>query len=148
VILSAVGALGWVVERQFVAVAEALPDYRQNIENKFQRFRTATHGKFSKAANAVQDTLDGMATTPPSPPSSTEVPRRLHPSRRSGIPARGYHRFPRRIRCRFESMPARAGRWKSMASTWADCKAPWRHLDSSSYSWSLCFSIAGICAIG
>ena len=65
------GAIGWVVERQFVAVAEALPDYRQNIENKFQRFRTATHGKFSKAANAVQDTLDGMATTPPSPPSFT-----------------------------------------------------------------------------
>lgn len=71
VMLSAVGAIGWVVERQFVAVAEALPDYRQNIENKFQRFRTATHGKFSKAANAVEDTLNGMATTQPSTPSST-----------------------------------------------------------------------------
>src|SRR4051812_34544386 len=36
--LAVLGSIGWTVERQFVDVAERLPDYRENIENKFRRF--------------------------------------------------------------------------------------------------------------
>src|SRR5687768_13501443 len=32
--LAMLGSIGWVVQRQFVEVAEKLPDYRENIQNK------------------------------------------------------------------------------------------------------------------
>jgi len=63
--LAALGAIGWVVERQFVEVAEKLPDYRENIQNKFRRLQGAAGGGFSKAAKGVEDTLTSMATTQP-----------------------------------------------------------------------------------
>jgi predicted PurR-regulated permease PerM len=64
--LAVLGAIGWVVERQFVEVAEKLPDYRENIQNKLRRFQGAAGGSFSKAAKGVQDTLKAMAATQPS----------------------------------------------------------------------------------
>ena len=64
--LAVLGAIGWTVERQFVEVAEKLPDYRENIQNKFRRFHGAAGGSFSKAAQGVQDTLQTMAVTQPS----------------------------------------------------------------------------------
>jgi predicted PurR-regulated permease PerM len=63
--LAVLGTVGWTVERQFVEVAEKLPDYQENIQNKFRQFHGAG-GSFSKAARGVQDTLNTMATTQPS----------------------------------------------------------------------------------
>jgi predicted PurR-regulated permease PerM len=70
--LAVLGTVGWVVEQQFVEVAEKLPDYRENIQNKLERFRGAAGGSFSKAARGVQDTLKSMASTrPATAPSAT-----------------------------------------------------------------------------
>ena len=48
--LAVVGTIGWTVERQFVDVAEKLPDYGANIQGKLRRFQGAAVGSFSKAA--------------------------------------------------------------------------------------------------
>src|SRR6185436_5650390 len=48
--LAVLGAVGWTVERQFVDVAEKLPDYAINIQSKLKRFQGAAAGSFSKAA--------------------------------------------------------------------------------------------------
>jgi len=70
--LAVLGTVGWLVERQFVEVAEKLPDYRENIQNKVRRFHGAAGGSFSKAAKGVEDTLKSMASTQPSTaPSAT-----------------------------------------------------------------------------
>src|SRR6476659_6549373 len=47
IVLGAIGAVGWGVERQLVEVAEKLPDYAANIQNKLRRFRGAAVGSFS-----------------------------------------------------------------------------------------------------
>jgi len=64
--LAVLGTIGWTVERQFVEVAEKLPDYGVNIQSKFQRFQGAAAGSFSKAAKGVEETLKSMAATQPS----------------------------------------------------------------------------------
>jgi len=64
--LAVLGTIGWTVERQFVEVAEKLPDYRENIQNKFRWVYGAAGGSFSKATKGVQDTLKSMAATQPS----------------------------------------------------------------------------------
>ena len=70
--LAVLGTIGWVVERQFVEVAEKLPDYRENIQNKLRRFQGAAGGGFSKAAKGLEDTMKSMASTQPTTaPSAT-----------------------------------------------------------------------------
>jgi len=70
--LAVLGAIGWTVERQFVEVAEKLPDYGVNIQGKLRRFQGTAGGSFSKAAKGVEDTLKSMAGTQPSTaPSAT-----------------------------------------------------------------------------
>ncbi|MGA3067217.1 MAG: AI-2E family transporter, partial [Tepidisphaeraceae bacterium] len=60
--LAVLGTIGWVVEQQFVQVAQKLPDYRENIEHKLQRFQqAAARGSFSKAAEGVEETLKSVA---------------------------------------------------------------------------------------
>lgn len=70
--LAMVGTIGWIVERQFVEVAEKLPDYGANIQSKLRRFHGAAAGSFSKAARGVEDTFARMASSQPSTaPSAT-----------------------------------------------------------------------------
>lgn len=64
--LAVLGTIGWTVERQFVEVAEKLPDYAVNIQSKFQRLQGAAAGSFSKAAKGVEETLKSISTTQPS----------------------------------------------------------------------------------
>ncbi|HEX4795392.1 MAG TPA: AI-2E family transporter [Humisphaera sp.] len=66
VALAVLGAVGWTVERQFVEVAEKLPDYGVTIQSKLHRFRGAAGGSFSKAAKGVEDTMKSIAGTQPS----------------------------------------------------------------------------------
>jgi predicted PurR-regulated permease PerM len=61
--LAVLGMVGWTVERQFVEVAEKLPDYGANIESKLRRFQGTAGGSFSKAAKGVEDTMKNMAGT-------------------------------------------------------------------------------------
>jgi predicted PurR-regulated permease PerM len=69
--LAVLGTIGWTVERQFVEVAEKLPDYGVNIQSKLQRFQGAASGSFSKAAKGVEDTMKNMAGTGPTTAPST-----------------------------------------------------------------------------
>jgi len=71
--LALLGTIGWVVEQQFVQVAQKLPDYRENIQHELQRFqKAAARGGFSKAAEGVEDTLKSVASASPSTvPSAT-----------------------------------------------------------------------------
>lgn len=69
--LAVLGTIGWTVERQFVDVAEKLPDYGVNIQSKLRRFQGAAAGSFSKAARGVEATLKSMAATQPSTAPST-----------------------------------------------------------------------------
>jgi len=64
--LTVLGTIGWTVERQFVEVAEKLPDYGANIQSKLRRFQGIAAGSFSKAAKGVEQTLKNMTATQPS----------------------------------------------------------------------------------
>src|SRR5436190_6907145 len=64
--LALLGAIGWVVERQFMDVAGKLPDYRANIQTKLRRFEPAAGSRFSRAAKGVEVTLKSVAGTQPS----------------------------------------------------------------------------------
>ena len=89
-VLAVLVTIGWVVERQFVEVAEKLPDYRVNIQNKLRQFRGAAGGSYAKAAKGVEDTLKSMATTQPSTaPSATAgvAPLAQAPDSRPGEPS-------------------------------------------------------------
>jgi predicted PurR-regulated permease PerM len=88
--LASLGAMAWLVQRQFVDVASRLPDYRENIQNKLQRFRIATNSGFSKAAKGVEDTLMSMADTQPSTapsPIAGVAPSLQAPYSRQGEPS-------------------------------------------------------------
>jgi len=88
--LAVLGTIGWTVERQFVEVAEKLPDYGANIQSKFQRFQGAAAGSFSKAAKGVEETLKNMAATQPSTAPSAiagVAPLVQAPDSRPGMPS-------------------------------------------------------------
>ena len=70
--LAVLGTIGWVVEHQFVEVAENLPGYPDNIRSKLRRFQGAATGSFAKAAKGVKDTLTNVTGAMPSTaPSAT-----------------------------------------------------------------------------
>lgn len=88
--LAVLVTIGWVIERQFVEVAEKLPDYRENIQNKLWRFKGAAGGSFAKAARGVEETINSMAGTRPSTaPSATMgvAPSQQSPNSRPGEPS-------------------------------------------------------------
>jgi predicted PurR-regulated permease PerM len=72
--LAVVAAITWVVEQQFVQVAEQLPKYRDNIQHKLSRFRNSTTGGIDKAAAGVESTLKSIATTNPATGAAVNSP--------------------------------------------------------------------------
>ncbi|MGA2582624.1 MAG: AI-2E family transporter [Tepidisphaeraceae bacterium] len=69
--LSVVGFVTWVVEQQFVEVAAQLPNYRNNIQEKWLRLRGASSGSLAKAAAGVEATFKSIASTEPAASSAT-----------------------------------------------------------------------------
>ena len=63
--LTAIGGLTWVVEQQFVEFGAHLPNYRENIQDKWRRIRGASDGDLATAAKAVETTIKSVATTNP-----------------------------------------------------------------------------------
>jgi predicted PurR-regulated permease PerM len=88
--LIVLGTIGWTVERQFVEVAEKLPDYGANIRSKLLRFQGAATGGYAKAARGVEETLRSIGTTQSSTAPSAmagAAPLAQAPDSRPGEPA-------------------------------------------------------------
>ena len=74
--LSAVGAITWVIEQQFVEVGAQLPKYSQNIQDKLRSLRRASAGGLANAAAGVESTFKTVASTNPTahqPTGATSV---------------------------------------------------------------------------
>jgi predicted PurR-regulated permease PerM len=54
-ILTAAGASGWVLTRQFVDLASKLPDYKENIQSKLRSLKMAKSGRLSKFLETVEE---------------------------------------------------------------------------------------------
>lgn len=76
--MGVVGLVGWVMESQFVTVANRLPGVREEINRKIAAIRGMS-GKFGKAARNVQETVREVAG-PASQPATV-------PSTQAGTPA-------------------------------------------------------------
>jgi predicted PurR-regulated permease PerM len=81
--MGAAATTGWVIFHQLVAVVNGLPDYRQNIHDKFAAFRSPTKGSIGEIAASVQQIGNELSPGPP-----VELPGRLD-SKGHPIPAAG-----------------------------------------------------------
>ncbi len=72
--LSVVGVIGWVVERQFVQIADELPNYKDQIRAKVRRLTgsgdSGLSGAMRKAAKAVEDVAPKAEPPPATAPAS------------------------------------------------------------------------------
>jgi predicted PurR-regulated permease PerM len=75
--LGVVVAITWVVEQQFVEVAEKLPNYRDNIQHKWLRLRSAAPGDIDKAAAGVESTIKSIASTNPTTAPASAKPETI-----------------------------------------------------------------------
>lgn len=64
VFFSTLGALGWVVTRQLVHVAEMLPDYRENIQAKLDRLHTPLGGAAGRAFTSLEQMTKQLSAPP------------------------------------------------------------------------------------
>jgi predicted PurR-regulated permease PerM len=108
-----IAGMGWIVANQFLTVAYRLPEYQDNIREKFVFLRAETEGRFTRASETLKRISEDLETQPaaeaegPSPaaPPETEpvrvaiverplsvvdylrdhVPRLLHPLVTAGI---------------------------------------------------------------
>lgn len=75
------GGVGWIVTRQVVAVINALPNYRENIQEKLSSFHPPTTGPLGRTFKSIQEIGSDIsnATTPaspkPQPPARTRRER-------------------------------------------------------------------------
>ena len=54
-IFAATGAVGWVLTRQAVDLANQLPNYKENIRTKLRAIQVPREGSFSKISKAVEE---------------------------------------------------------------------------------------------
>ena len=54
-IFAATGAVGWVLTRQAVDLANQLPNYKENIRTKLRSIQVPTEGPFSKLSKTMED---------------------------------------------------------------------------------------------
>lgn len=82
VAFSAIAVLVWVAATQVVALAEDLPQYRENIRAKIESVSGPPTGSFGRAAKAVRDLGADLGLSEPSEPSQAS-----QPGQASGPPA-------------------------------------------------------------
>jgi predicted PurR-regulated permease PerM len=89
IFFSGVGITGWVVARQLVHVAELLPDYRDNIQNKLDSLHTPIGGAAGRAISSLEEMTKDLSShtnatiAQPAPdPALPGLPRRR--SRQTG----------------------------------------------------------------
>lgn len=52
---AATGAVGWVLTRQTIDLANKLPGYKENIQTKLRSIQMPSHGPFSRISNTFED---------------------------------------------------------------------------------------------
>lgn len=87
--VAALGAVGWIVTKQFAAVMEELPNYKQNIGKKIESVRGAQKQILGQASSTINELGEELASpagesaaTPPSKPaagSKTRAPAQPMP---------------------------------------------------------------------
>src|ERR1700755_537171 len=98
IFFSGLGVTGWVVARQLVHVAELLPDYRENIQNKLDSLHTPIGGAAGKAISSLEEMTEQLSShtdatiapvEPEGPPVLPSVRRRRYrqPAPSTGSPA-------------------------------------------------------------
>lgn len=110
--MSVVGLLGWVLEAQFVGMANKLPELREEIQRKIADLRDLS-GKFGQATRHVEKavreaagpattapagtataTAPAIASSPQAPMSRPGVPALPHVSPANPLPVRNYPESP------------------------------------------------------
>jgi predicted PurR-regulated permease PerM len=108
--MSVVGLLGWVMESQFVTVANKLPDLREEIQRKIAALRGMS-GQFGEATRNVEKTVreavepsstqpvtptstSGATPEPPAPSSHPDTPAVPQVSPQNPLPVRLYPESP------------------------------------------------------
>jgi len=90
VVLLAVGTAGglaWTMGNQLIDVANALPNYRQNIDRKIQAMRMPTRNALGRAAQSVQEIgkeLSNPTGAPPATAARSHAARRALPTQPDG----------------------------------------------------------------
>src|SRR6201993_783380 len=62
IFFSGLAVTGWVVARQLVHVAELLPDYRENIQNKLDSLHTPIGGAAGKAITSLEQMTEDLSS--------------------------------------------------------------------------------------
>ena len=75
---SIVGAVGWIVARQVIAVVTDLPNYRDNIHNKLMALHAPTSGPLGMAVSSIREIGAEVSgeTQPPAAPAPAPKPFR------------------------------------------------------------------------
>lgn len=66
--LFVVGALGWVAANQLIDVFVQLPDYKANIDKRFEAFRNPGTGSLAKASQSLKELSKELSAATPAPP--------------------------------------------------------------------------------
>lgn len=69
---SAVGAVGWIVARQVIAVVNDLPNYRENIQDKLDALHAPTSGPLSTTLNSLRE-IGGEISGETAPPPTEDL---------------------------------------------------------------------------
>lgn len=83
VLVTATGAVGYVIFNQLVQVVSDLPAYRENIDNKIKALRAPKKGSLGRAAQSVQELGKELATAqelPAPPPAQGRAARSTMPT--------------------------------------------------------------------
>jgi predicted PurR-regulated permease PerM len=82
--MTGAGAIGWVIFNELVAVANQLPEYQQNINQKLVSIRAPGTGAFGRAAASVKQLGNELSNAPP---AATPAPAVDRTGRRTPNPA-------------------------------------------------------------
>ncbi len=87
VAVAAVGAVGWSLAGQLLNVVSELPQYRENIHNKIEAFRSPQHGPLGKVTETVKDIKRELSNTDTAanPTAPRESPPTETPDGLSGL---------------------------------------------------------------
>ena len=80
VAIAVAGGIGYIIFNQVVGVANELPSYRDNIQNKIRAMRNPVHGAIGRAAESVREVGKQFADEPPSlAPAPSDRGKRRQP---------------------------------------------------------------------
>lgn len=72
----AAGALGWTGINQLIDVLGQLPDYKANIDRRFEALRNPAGGGLAKATASLKELSKELSGAAPAPPAPAPLPRR------------------------------------------------------------------------